>query len=302
MKKELNHSSIDEKLATGQYKEVVVEDRAIPHGWRRRAQAHADEIVREARFRSMLPHTGKDLVVVLNTATGKFGGLVLHPDIPELDFQNGGTRAASPEAIANQKAELQTRKLQAAQAWCTGAVKRLNEGAIRSREELLQSIPEDVDSQAALSLLADACQPQVMQIRSAAGVFTSGGEQIQVKKLSSKKSYRVWVDVRGADKDIRPSGLVVARVDQSLIVDPELPQILRTKDRLKFHLQTRDNSRAIATLLRSAICQVLAEVEVRMNYLPQEKRTELILTNIVNEADIEKAEAKAIGDLFPEGQ
>lgn len=300
MKKNVIQAAIEEKLRTGRYKEVAVEERASPHGWRPCAQVHADEIVREARFKSTLPQTDKDLIVVLNTATGTFGALELYPDIPELDLQKGGTRAASPESIANERAELQSRKLEAARVWCAGAVKQINEGKIRSREDLYKSMPAGVDQQLARSLLADAYQQQVMQIRSPAGVFTSGGEQLQVKTLPSRKAYHVWIDVRAADKDTRPSGVVVAKVDQSLVADPDLPQILRTNDRLKFHLQTRDNSRALAALLRAAICQMRAEVEVRMNDLLDEGRIEFILSKVINEAEIEQAEARAIGDLFPE--
>lgn len=299
MKRESIQTNITEKLRLGQYKEVVVEERDNPHGWQVCSQVHANEIAREARFKSTLPTADKDLIVALHTGTGKFAALELFPDTPELDLEHGGTRAAAPESIAGQRSELQARRLHKAHSWCSRTIKDVNEGKIRHCEELMKSLPSDVDPQLAMSLLSDACDPRVMQVRSDLGVYTTGGKQLQVKKLGSNKSYRVWADVRAADKDARPNGAVVAKVDQSLVTDPDTPLVLRSRERLRFLLQTRDNSRSLATLLRASICGVPAELEVRLDYLVEERRSEVIINKVLNESAIQKAEASALRDLFP---
>jgi hypothetical protein len=289
---------IEEKLRTGQYCEALIEERVDPPGWRLRSQVHADEAVRESRIRSLLPASDKQLVVALNPSTGVIGALEIFGEAPTIDFDKGGTSPAPAGTVATQLAEIHTRRVHAAHAWSSDAIDAIADGRIKFYEDLVKTIPPDVDTQIAQALVADASQPESISLRSKFGRITSGGKTLSITKLPSRKTYRIWVDVRGADKDARPNGTVTVKIDPTRITDTDTPPALRSSDRLKVALQTRDDSRSISVLLLAGSCNAQAELEVRLDYLLADGRTEIVVSKILNEASIAMAYTEALRDLF----
>lgn len=294
---------INEQLRVGQFVEFFHEHgtQAAAGGmWRLRDQLHADEAAREQRILEALPKTDNRLVVALDASTRRFSALQLLDPLPALDFHGGTTGAADPKIAAEHSAAENARRTHLANNWVNRAIEEITVGKIKHFEDLQSATPKDVNFDAAKAMLAQAGKPRI-ELRSRQGVVQLGGHDLEVKKLPYRTTHRVRVDVREIDEDGKPNGTVQFKVDLKQLTDLRAPDVLRTSDKLKASLETAADARSLAVLHFAKFCQAPVELELALSYLLAERRTELTITQIVNQAEIlssTRTPSELINELF----
>lgn len=277
---------LKQMLEQEQMSQVLVETRRNGAcGWIRREQLHADEIVREQRIRSVLPHVDEFLVTALNPDTGKFGVFEVVKPEPELDFENGGTKAADPLQSAQAASALHADRIYKAGRTAERVIADLGSAKIKHYEDLSSSIPSDVDFAMVLSMLSQARKPS-MEMDTLKGRVTLGGHEQLKKVLPCRTTYRVLADVRAIDDDGKPNGTLSFKIHQADFTSSPLPDILNSKRRINAALQTGADSKALGLIHFSKLHQALIKLELELEYQIADRDWVINVVGILDEEEL----------------
>lgn len=283
MNKQNLQKYIRDMLAQGHMVQVAAETRRNGGpAWTLREQQHAEEVIREQRFKDT--HDQKDpyLVTAINPGNGKFGLFEIVKPQPSLAFEAGGAGEADPLSVANEVARIHAEKQYRAGRAAEGIVAGIGKSTIKYYEDLAKGNTSGAPLETVMSMVAQASAPP-LEIETLSGRYTLGGAENLRKTLPCRDTYLVDADIREIDDDGRPNGSILFKIKSVQSSGVELPAVLKSKSRIRAALQTASNAKTLALLHFSKFHQTHVQLELQMEYQIVDQRWNICVIQLVDE-------------------